>query len=108
MNKKAVYKVYSSNSSKLPITTKGAVKDVKGTGKVKLTFKETYKGKTRTVGSIQVELLSPSYTGDAKIEIGKNELFDVSKYLSAVGVYAISMYDEQMKNDELVYCIIDI
>lgn len=101
MNKKAVYKVYSSNSSKLPITTKGAVKDVKGTGEVMLTFKETYKGKTSTVGSIQVELHSPSYTGDAEVEIGKNEIFDVSEYLNAVGAYALSIYDEQTKNDEL-------
>lgn len=100
MNKKAVYKVYSSNSSKLSITTKGVVKDVKGTGKVKLIFKETYKGKTSTIGSVKVELRSPSYTGDADIELGKNELFNVDKYLSAVGAYSIFLYDEQKKNDE--------
>lgn len=88
-NSKAKYKIYSSDSSKLSITTDGKVKDAKGSGKVKLIFKETYKGKTRVVGKINVELRAPSYTGKADEQIVKNDIFEVDSYIEAVGRYYV-------------------
>ena len=63
INSKAKYSFYSNNSD-LVISKTGKVTDVKKSGKAKLTVKETYKGKTRTVGSFSVELKDPTYTGE--------------------------------------------
>lgn len=87
MNEKATYKVYSANSKKLSITEKGVVKDVNGEGTVNVIFKETYKGKTRTVGNITVELKSPSFIGKKNVEIALNESYDISSNIEAVGRY---------------------
>jgi hypothetical protein len=56
MNSKASYKIYSNDTSKIKISTKGKITYVNAVNGDKTTFtvKETYKGKTRTLGKIQV------------------------------------------------------
>lgn len=59
-NRKAKYTCYSGDKNKLKITTAGKVTYVSGTGSVKVTIKETYKKKTRVVGTTTVTLKKPS------------------------------------------------
>ncbi len=97
INYKAKYKVYSSDTKKLPMTEDGIVKEVNGEGTVNVTFKETYKGKTRTIGSIKVELCAPSYTGKKDAQMYKNEIFYVDNYLQNVGkYYLICSYEDKV------------
>lgn len=60
-NKKAKYTFYSSDSSKLKISSAGKVTSVYGNDGdiVKVTIKETYKKKTRTVGVLKVSIVNP-------------------------------------------------
>lgn len=59
-NKKAKYTFYSCNTKKIKVTKSGKVTFVKGKEQqyVKVKVKETYKKKTRTVGTIQFMLIS--------------------------------------------------
>lgn len=79
-NIKAVYKIYSQDTKKLSLTSYGVVKNTSGTGTVKLTIKETYKKKTRTVGTIKIKISNPSLykeTKDSKIIVGNSALFRI-------------------------------
>lgn len=78
-NEKAKYTVISSDPKKLSLTSDGKIKNVTGTGKVKVTFKETYKKKTRNVGTINVTIYSPSYTGKKDVTIYKYETYNASE-----------------------------
>lgn len=60
VNPKATYKIYSGNTKKISLTADGIVKNTSGKGTVKMTIKETYKKKTRTVGKIKLTLSSPT------------------------------------------------
>jgi hypothetical protein len=59
-NPKAVYKIYSDDTSKVKISTKGVITYANGAEGDTTTFtvKETYKGKTRVVGKVPVEFIS--------------------------------------------------
>ena len=81
-NKKAKYTVTSSKPKILSLTSTGKIKKIKnftGTNKVKVTFKETYKKKTRKVGTINVTIGSPSYTGKKDVTIYKYETYNASE-----------------------------
>lgn len=71
MNPKATYSYYSGDSKKLKLTKKGQIIGTNGSGKVKVTIKETYKKKTRTVGSFYIEICAPKLTEkEAEITVG--------------------------------------
>ena len=59
-NKKAKYTFYSCNTKKIKVTKSGKITYVKGKDNqyAKVKVKETYKKKTRTVGTIQYTLVS--------------------------------------------------
>lgn len=59
-NKKAKYTFYSCNTQKIKVTKSGKITYVKGKDNqyAKVKVKETYKKKTRTVGTIQFTLIS--------------------------------------------------
>jgi hypothetical protein len=56
-NPKATYKIFSNDTSKVKISAKGVITYANGEegDTVKLTVKETYKGKTRTIGTASIE-----------------------------------------------------
>jgi hypothetical protein len=60
-NPKATYTISSSNTKKVKISSKGVITYAKGVNGDKLYFivKETYKGKTRTVGKIEATFYEP-------------------------------------------------
>lgn len=59
-NPKATYKIYSDDTGKVKISTKGDITYANGEEGDTTTFtvKETYKGKTRVVGKVSVEFVS--------------------------------------------------
>lgn len=101
MNSKAKYSFYSNNSD-LVISKTGKVTDVKKSGKAKLTVKETYKGKTRTVGSFPVELKDPTYTGEKDRTLYVGDMIYLNEYLEGVGRYWFTMSDEKRSEDEIL------
>ncbi len=98
-NLKAKYKFYSSDKTKLTISTNGKIKDTNGSGKVKVIVKETYKGKTRTVGSISVNLVGPSFKGKEDIELAKNETYNIDDYVDNVARFYMIYTAEDKEND---------
>lgn len=101
INSKAKYSFYSNNSD-LVISKTGKVTDVKKSGKAKLTVKETYKGKTRTVGSFPVELKDPTYTGEKDMTLYVGDAIYLNEYLEGVGRYWFTMSDEKRSEDEIL------
>lgn len=98
-NLKAKYKFYSSDKTKLTISTDGKITDTNGSGKVKVIVKETYKGKTRTVGSISVNLAAPSFKGKEDIELAKNETYNINDHVDNVARFYMVYTAEDKDND---------
>lgn len=116
INSKAKYSFYSSDKKKLKITTSGKVTYASGSGKVKVTIKETYKKKTRTVGTIQITLKKPTLTKNS-LTIPKGGRLCIDKYIKSMGKYLVEVTDtvdkpkdipedlkdgEGVNNDEIV------
>ena len=113
LNPKAKYTFYSDNAD-LVISKDGKVTDVKNSGKANYIIKETYKGKTRTVGKVPVELKEPTYTGEDTIQLYIGDKFDLEgdqEYaeesdrpllLQAVGKYALSCSTKEMSDEEIL------
>lgn len=103
MNPKAKYTFYSSTKD-LVISKTGKVTEVKKVGKGYVTVKETYKGKTRTVGKIPIEMVSPKFTGDETLTLytGQNNIDNIGSYLYAAGAYRFVWDDAPMTEDELL------
>lgn len=102
MNPKAKYTFYSSTKD-LVISKTGKVTEVKNTGKGYVTVKETYKGKTRTVGKIPIEMVSPKYTGEETLTLytGQNNIDNIGSYLYATGAYYFVWDAEPLKEEDL-------
>lgn len=89
-NPKAVYTIYSGDESRISVDKKGYVKDTNGTGTVKITLKETYNKKTRTVGTFLVELKTPSLDDDSREQtIAIGESFNAGNFLNYCIGYAV-------------------
>lgn len=86
-NKQATYSYYSSNSSILKITKGGKVMETYKQGKVKITVKETYNKKTRTVGSFSVTVKKPELTNK-----GKTQEFTLNQYYNLLDYLDYAMY----------------
>lgn len=104
-NPKAKY-TFSSDSADLVISKGNKVTEVKKSGKVNLIVKETYKGKTRTVGKIPVTLRDPAYTGEDIVELalgveGSNT-FDVNEHILALGMYNFALTDTKQSEEEAI------
>lgn len=100
VNPKAKYNFYSSDKTKLKITTSGKVTYASGSGKVKVTIKETYKKKTRTVGTMQITLKKPKLIKNA-LTVIKGETFYITDYMEAIGKYWVNWTDEADKPEDI-------
>lgn len=93
-NKQASYSYYSSNSSILKITKAGKVMETYKQGKVKITIKETYNKKTRTVGSFSVTVKKPELTNNGTTqEFTLNQYYNILDYLDYAMYYYFDMGD---------------
>ena len=87
-NKQATYSYYSSDSSILKLTKGGKVMETYKQGKVKITVKETFNKKTRTVGSFSVSVKKPELKIDGTTqEFILNQFYDFSEYLDYASYY---------------------
>ena len=99
-NKKAVYKVYSSDSRILKVKTDGTIQDACGEGKVTLTFKETYNKKTRTIGKYIVEVRKPALKKNT-ILLEKKKCVCPGNYITGVDNYLFTITPEIVSGNAL-------
>lgn len=97
-NRKATYKVYSSDSDKLKVKTNGTIEAVNGEGKVTLTVKETYEEKTKTIGSFKVNVAKP-YLTDETVLLNPGDDFIVAGHIEKHRDY-VSVFKEEMTTEE--------
>lgn len=107
-NPKAKYAFYS-DSDDLVISKDGVVTEVKKSGKANLIVKETYKGKTRTLGKIPMELKNPTYNGEDIIQLNIGDKFDfhgdgfdTPNLIQAVGRYYFFRSGEAESDEEIL------
>ena len=82
-NMDASYTFYSGDTSILKIKSNGLVEETLKAGKVRITIKETYKKKTRTLGDIGMEIKEPEFTKAGRtLNIVKYSSLDMNKYLN--------------------------
>lgn len=87
-NTNATYKFYSQDKSILDIKTNGVVVETKKAGNVKVSVKETYKGKTKTIGSFTISVNEPVLAVNGKtIDIGKNQTIYLEEYFQYIYYY---------------------
>lgn len=98
-NPKAKYTYYTDNKD-LVMDKNGKVTEVKNSGEAEITVKETYKKKTRKVGTFSLNLKDPEYTGEDTLKIYPGQTDDVTNYLSACGVVGIYCNDEDFTDEE--------
>lgn len=102
MNPKAKYTFYSSTKD-LVISKTGKVTEVKRAGKGYLTVKETYKGKTRTVGKMPIEMVDPKYTGEDTITLYVGDYgFMPAEYAKGLGRCNFSWSDTEQTEEEVL------
>lgn len=93
-NRKAVYHFYSNDKKKLVLDTNGDVMDTGGAGAVRVTVKETYKDKTRKVGSFTLHIEHPSMdVPEPACELVKGQWRNVEAYLRNCQKYMIQVTD---------------
>ncbi len=101
-NAKATYKFYSSDSKKLKISTKGKITLAQGTGNVTVTIKETYKKKTRKVGSFKVNLKTPTIV-QKTLSVYKTQRLYVADYLDYTEKYnAVCSDNSNLTESEVI------
>lgn len=102
MNPKAKYTFYSSTKD-LVISKTGKVTEVKKVGKGYVTVKETYKGKTRTVGKMPIEMIDPTYFGEDTITLYVGSYgFAPVEYTKGLGRYNFSWSDTEQTDEEVL------
>lgn len=99
-NKKATYKVYSSNTKRLKIKTDGTIQAASGTGEVTLTVKETYQKKTKTVGKVKVKVVKPALTKKT-ILLKSGEQFEADKYIKNKLDFLFVLKEEIVTEEEI-------
>lgn len=118
VNPKAKY-TYDSDNKNLVISKKGVVTQVKKAGKANLIVKETYQGKTRTLGKIPVTLKEPTYNGSKKVQLNIGDTYMSDGYIGldeysgerirnieAVGKYYI-YYSDKAKSDKEILAFVN-
>lgn len=117
-NPKAKYS-FSSDSDDLVISKDGKVTEVKNPGKANYIIKETYKGKTRTVGKMPVVLREPKYYGLDTIQLYIGDKFDLrgdadgdyayfnTPMLAGVCKYNFFWNDEVRSDEEILQSVND-
>lgn len=100
-NPKAKYTFYSDNAD-LVMSKDGTVTAVKAAGTAKITVKETYKKKTRTVGSFNINMFMPEYTGEASMTQEIGTTFNIGNYVNNVVMYYFFWSTEELTDEELI------
>ena len=90
-NRKAKYTVKSSDTKRLSLTSDGKIKNVTGTGKVKVSIKETYKKKTRNVCTVYAHISTPKFADKKNISIYKYETYDIVFNTYNIGQYFVNI-----------------
>lgn len=98
-NPKAKYTYYTDNKD-LVMDENGKATEVKNSGVAEITVKETYKNKTRKVGTFSLILKDPEYVGEDTLKIYQGQKENVSDYISACGVVGIYCNDEDFTDEE--------
>lgn len=102
-NMDAVYTFYSGDKNILKIKANGLVEETLKAGKVKITVKETYNKKTRTVGKIGMEVKNPEFTKvDKTVNVAKYSSLDMNKYLKYLTYYYVVLSNKKGNEDEIL------
>lgn len=102
-NMDASYTFYSGDTGILKIKSNGLVEETLKAGKVRITIKETYKKKTRTLGDIGMEIKEPEFTKAGKtLNIVKYSSLDMNKYLNYLTYYYVVLSNKEGNEDEIL------
>ena len=102
-NMDASYTFYSGDTSILKIKSNGLVEETLKAGKVRITIKETYKKKTRTLGDIGMEIKEPEFTKAGRtLNIVKYSSLDMNKYLNYLTYYYVVLSNKEGNEDEIL------
>lgn len=101
-NYKAKYTFYSMDKSKLKIKTNGKITYTGKAGRVKIKVKETYKKKTRTVGTFYLCVKEPVIT-EKKITVTKGEHFEPYYYTTALCQYYAMVSDSATVDSDMSF-----
>lgn len=94
-NPQASYTYYSNDSSILKISKSGKVIETLKAGPVDVTVKETYKKKTRTVGTFPVSVFAPELSNNGMTEeFTLNQSYYLTDYLSYAYYYMFDAGDD--------------
>lgn len=98
-NPKAKYTYYTDNKD-LVMDENGKATEVKNSGVAEITVKETYKNKTRKVGTFSLILKDPEYVGEDTLKIYQGQKDNVSDYISACGPCVFYWNDKDFTDEE--------
>jgi hypothetical protein len=98
-NPKAKYTYYTDNKD-LVMDKNGKATEVKNSGVAEITVKETYKNKTRKVGTFSLILKDPEYVGEDTLKIYQGQKDNVSDYISACGPFVFYWNDKDFTDEE--------
>lgn len=98
-NPKAKYTYYTDNKD-LVMDKNGKATEVKNSGVAEITVKETYKNKTRKVGTFSLILKDPEYVGEDTLKIYQGQKDNVSGYISACGPFVFYWNDKDFTDEE--------
>ena len=98
-NPKAKY-TYYTDSKDLVMDENGKATEVKNSGVAEITVKETYKNKTRKVGTFSLILKDPEYVGEDTLKIYQGQKDNVSDYISACGPFVFYWNDKDFTDEE--------
>lgn len=98
-NPKAKYTYYTDNKD-LVMDENGKATEVKNSGVAEITVKETYKNKTRKVGTFSLILKDPEYVGEDTLKIYQGQKDNVSDYISACGPFVFYWNDKDFTDEE--------
>lgn len=99
-NKKATYKIYSSDTDLLKVKTDGTIVDAVGEGEVTLTVEETYKKKTTTIGSFKVQVVQP-FLEEESVRVDIDEYFIAERYIENDRACVVVFKEEIVTEEEL-------
>ena len=100
-NPKAKY-TYYTDSKDLVMDKNGKVTEVKNSGEAEITVKETYKKKTRKVGTFPLILKDPEYYGRDPLQICQGQTDNVYDYLSECGKAALFWDDKEFTDEDAI------
>ena len=101
-NLKAVYKYYSSNPKKVKVASSGHITSVNGKNgdKVKITVKETYQKKTKTVGTFTVVLKDPKLT-KSSVTWYTGHHYYTDNLISNCGTHLLYIADQPLDEEKI-------